>query len=54
MCLKQRIGNEEDLKRIIAANVAERNRLAQSVKWRFTTVDVRQKLQRLYPAIQPD
>ena len=32
MCLKQRIGKEEDLKRIIGANVAGRNRLAQPVK----------------------
>jgi hypothetical protein len=54
MCLKQRIGNEEDLKRIIAANVAKRNRLAQPVKWRFTTADARQKLRRLYPAIPAD
>ena len=54
MCLKQQIGNEEDLKRIITANVAERNLLAQSVKWRFTTADARQKLQRPYPVIQTD
>ena len=54
MCLKQRIGKEENLKRIIAANVAQRNRLAQPVKWRFTTAHARQKLQRLYPEIQPD
>jgi hypothetical protein len=54
MALKQRIGNEEDLKRIIAANVAKRNRLAQPVKWRFTTADARHKLQRLYPVIQTD
>ena len=51
MCLKQRIGNEEDLKRIIAANVAERNRRAEPVKWRFTTNDARTKLRRLYPVV---
>jgi hypothetical protein len=54
MCLKQRIGNEGALKRTIAANVAERNHLAQPVKWRFTTADARHKLRRLYPAIQSD
>jgi len=51
MCLKQRVGNEETLKRIIAANVAERNRRAEPVKWRFTTNDARSKLRRLYPIV---
>jgi hypothetical protein len=51
MCLKQRLGNEETLKRVIAANVAERNRRAEPVKWRFTTNDVRTKLRRLYPIV---
>lgn len=51
MCLKQRIGNEETLRRIVAANVAERNRLAVPVKWRFTTNDARTKLRRLYPIV---
>lgn len=49
MCLKQRMGNEETLKRVIAANVAERNRRAEPVKWRFTMADARTKLRRLYP-----
>jgi len=51
MCLKQRIGDEETLKRIIAANVAERNAKAEPVKWRFTTADARNKLKRLYPVV---
>jgi hypothetical protein len=51
MCLKQRIADEDSLKRIIAANVAERNAKAQPVKWKFTTKDARVKLQRLYPVI---
>jgi transposase len=51
MCLQQRMGNEETLKRIIAANVAERNRRAEPLKWRFTTNDARTKLHRLYPAV---
>lgn len=51
MCLKQRLGNEETLKRVIDANVAERNRRAEPVKWRFTTNDARTKLRRLYPIV---
>lgn len=51
MCLKQRMGNEETLKRVIAANVAERNRRAEPVKWRFTMADARKKLRRLYPVV---
>jgi len=51
MCLKPRIADEDSLKRIIAANVAERNAKAQPVKWKFTTRDARVKLQRLYPVI---
>lgn len=53
-CLQRRIGEEETLKRFIAANVAKRNTQAQPVKWRFTTADARQKLRRLYPVIQTD
>ena len=51
MCLKQRIANEETLKRVVAANVAERNLLAQPVKWKFTTKDARVKMHRLYPVV---
>lgn len=51
MCLKQRIADEDSLRRIISANVAERNAKAQPVKWKFTTKDARVKLQRLYPVI---
>lgn len=51
MCLKQRMGNEETLKRVIAANVAERNRRAEPVKWRFTMADARTKLRQLYPVV---
>lgn len=51
MCLKQRIGNEDKLKSIITANVAERNARAEPVKWRFTTTDARAKLRRLYPIV---
>jgi transposase len=51
MCLKQSMGNEETLKRVIAANVAERNRRAERVKWRFTMADACKKLGRLYPIV---
>ncbi len=51
MCLRGRIGEEAVLKRIVAANVAERNSLAHPVRWRFTTADARQKMRRLYPAV---
>lgn len=51
MCLKQRIANEGTLKRVIAANVAERNRQPQPVKWKFTTKDARVKMHRLYPVV---
>jgi hypothetical protein len=51
MCLKQRMGNEETLKRVVAANVAERNRRAEPIKWRFTTNDARSKMSRLYPVV---
>lgn len=54
MCLQGRIGEDETLRRTVVANVAERNRQAQPVKWRFTTTDARQKLRRLYPEIQTD
>ena len=51
MCLNQRIPNEETLKRVVAANVAERNLQAQPVKWKFTTNDARAKMRRLYPIV---
>jgi hypothetical protein len=51
MGLKQRIADEDALKRIVAANTAERNVKAQPVKWKFTTQDARLKLKRLYPVI---
>lgn len=51
MCLQQRLGNEAALKRVIAANVAQRNRRAEPVKWHFTTNDARKKLHRLYPVV---
>jgi hypothetical protein len=51
MCLSQRIADEETLKRVVAANVAERNLQAQPVKWKFTIQDARVKMRRLYPIV---
>ena len=51
MCLKQRPGDEDSLKRVFAANVAERNARAEPVKWRFTTRDALIKLKRLYTVV---
>jgi hypothetical protein len=31
--------------------VAERNRRAEPIKWRFTTNDARSKMSRLYPVV---
>lgn len=49
MCLSQRIEDESTLRCQIEANVAERNRKALPVNWRFTTQDARGRLARLYP-----
>jgi DDE superfamily endonuclease len=48
-CLGRRIGSAEELKREVAAWVAERNAAKCRVEWRFTTADARTKLRHLYP-----
>ena len=48
-CLDRRIPDEFTLKAEIAALQAERNALAATVHWRFTSPDARVKLKRLYP-----
>jgi len=50
-CLARRIGDEETLKREIAALEAERNQAEATINWRFTTVGARVKLQHLYPSV---
>jgi hypothetical protein len=52
-CLKQRIGNKASLIRQVAKLEAERNRKGATIKWQFTNVMARTKLQRLYPPIDP-
>jgi hypothetical protein len=48
-CLDRRIPDTETLKREVAAWEAERNETGATVNWRFTTVDARTKLHRVYP-----
>ena len=49
-CLGRRIGDEQALKREIAALEHERNQTAATIHWRFTTNDARRKLEHIYPA----
>jgi hypothetical protein len=50
-CLADRIPDEETLCREITAWETERNQQRATVNWQFTTLDARNKLKRLYPAI---
>jgi hypothetical protein len=50
-CLGRRIGSREELERVIAAWVQDRNERMVEVRWRFTTADARIKLHQLYPSI---
>ena len=47
--LRRRIGDEDTLRREIAALERERNEAKAIINWRFTTGDARAKLQRIYP-----
>ena len=49
-CLNRRIGDEETLKRQIAALEMERNEACATIQWRFTTQDARRKLKHIYPS----
>ena len=48
-CLKRRIATEEMLKREVAAWEHRRNATQETIDWRFTITDAREKLKRLYP-----
>jgi DDE superfamily endonuclease len=52
-CLERRIGDRETLEREIAAWELTRNTEKASVNWRFKITDARNKMERLYPPIQP-
>ena len=47
-CLKQRLPDEETLRREVQALVKERNVAQVTIQWRFNTQDARTKLHRLY------
>ena len=49
-CLKQRLPDEEALRREVHALVKERNAAQATIQWRFNTQDARTKLHRLYPS----
>lgn len=48
-CLKRRIASEATLKREVAAWEQQRNNAKETIDWRFTITDAREKLKRLYP-----
>jgi len=48
-CLNRRIGDEETLKREVAAWEKQRNDAKETIDWRFSITDAREKLKRLYP-----
>ena len=50
-CLDRRIGDEEILKREIAALEAQRNQVQATIDWTFSTGKARIKLQHLYPSV---
>lgn len=50
--LSQRIADQTELQRQVAAWQQRRNEQAVTVNWRFTTADARIKLKHLYPSIQ--
>lgn len=48
-CLSRRIADEATLKREVAAWERQRNQAKETIDWRFTITDAREKLMRLYP-----
>jgi hypothetical protein len=48
-CLDRRLGNQETVRREIAAWAARRNAAKATVDWRFTTTKARRKLKHIYP-----
>ena len=48
-CLRQRLPDEDALRREVQALVQERNAARATINWRFNTQDARTKLHRLYP-----
>ena len=48
-CLRQRLPDEESLRREVGALELERNEAQARINWRFCIQDARTKLHRLYP-----
>jgi transposase len=51
-CLRDRIGDEAELRRRVSIWNADRNSRSKRIDWQFETADARIKLKRLYPTIQ--
>ena len=51
-CLIARVPDKETLMQQVTAWQNRRNASASTVNWRFTTIDARIKLRRLYPSIE--
>lgn len=47
-CLRRRLADKETLRQEVDSWQAERNRQQSTIQWRFSTVDARTKLNRLY------
>src|SRR5262245_64254180 len=52
-CLNRRIPDQDVLAHETSAWEARRNAAEATVEWRFTTVDARIKLKKLYPVLNP-
>jgi DDE superfamily endonuclease len=48
-CLDRRLGNQETVRRAVAAWETRRNAAKATVEWRFTTAKARRKLKHIYP-----
>jgi hypothetical protein len=48
-CLGQRLGDQETVRRAVAAWETQRNAAKATVDWRFTTAKARRKLRHIYP-----
>jgi hypothetical protein len=51
-CLDRRLGEFEVFEKEVTVWQADRNASKPTVNWRFTTVDARIKLVRLYPSME--
>jgi hypothetical protein len=52
--LAQRLEDQEQVRAVVEAWAAARNAAEATVRWQFTTVEARIKLERLYPCIEHD